>query len=77
MTDTERNIRIKSALINRALGVFIFLFGVIVIIAMAFAETFVQRMTDLVAGTIMIFIGGGMVWKARQTLKKHKSKESN
>lgn len=50
MNAIERNAKIKTAQINQALGVFIFTFGVIVTIAMVFAETFVQQMTDLVAG---------------------------
>lgn len=71
MTETARKIKIKSALINRALGVFILLFGAIIVVAMAFTETFVQQMTDLVAGLILISLGGGFVWKARQTLRKY------
>lgn len=70
MDDTERNGRIKEAQINNALGVFILTFGVIVLFAMIYTETFIQHMTDMAAGLLLISIGGGMVWKARRTLRK-------
>ncbi|MEN8249042.1 MAG: hypothetical protein ABFS32_08925 [Bacteroidota bacterium] len=60
----------KAAQINNALGLFILVFGVIVIVAMWFTETFVQQMTDLAAGSILSLIGGGMMLKARMDLKK-------
>ena len=72
MNDKEIEEEIKAAQINRALGLYIFIFGVIIVIAMAFTETFVQQMTDLTAGLLMVFIGLGMIWKARITLKKLK-----
>ena len=72
MNDSDRNAKIKTAQINQALGVFIFTFGIIIAVAMVFTETFVQQMTDLVAGLILMTIGGGMLWKSRHTLKKHK-----
>ncbi|MEM9141993.1 MAG: hypothetical protein AAGA86_03325 [Bacteroidota bacterium] len=62
----------KTAQINQALGFFIFAFGVIITIAMAFTETFVQQMTDLVAGLVLMAIGGGMFWKSKKTLKQYK-----
>ncbi|MDT7828820.1 hypothetical protein RQM65_09110 [Pricia sp. S334] len=77
MKGKERMDRIKTAQINRALGVFICLFGVIIIIAMYFTETFVQQMTDLVAGLVLLTIGGGMVWKSSHTLKKYKPEDLN
>ncbi len=77
MNDAERMARIKTAQINQALGVFIFLFGIIIAVAMVFTETFVQQMTDLVAGLVLMAIGGGMLWKARYTLRKYKPEEAN
>lgn len=72
MNEADRTAKIKTAQINQALGVFIFTFGVIVTFAMVYTETFVQQMTDLVAGLVLIAIGGGMLWKSKQTLKKYK-----
>ena len=74
MDTIEINARIKAAQINNALGFFILVFGIIVIVAMAFTETFVQQMTDLSAGVLMLIIGGGMMWVAKRTIKKLKSK---
>ena len=77
MKAEERIAKIKTAQINRALGVFICLFGIIILVAMCFTETFVQQMTDLVAGLVLLIIGGGMVWKSNHTLKKYKPEDLN
>lgn len=77
MNDADRMARIKTAQINQALGVFILLFGVIIAVAMVFTETFVQQMTDLVAGLVLMAIGGGMLWKSKRTLKKYKPEEAS
>ncbi len=74
MNDADINARIKMAQINNALGVFTLLFGMIVISAMFFTETFIQQMTDLTAGIVLVAIGGGMMWKAKNTLRKLKPK---
>ncbi|MDO6601588.1 hypothetical protein [Arenibacter palladensis] len=75
METNEINAALKAAQINNALGFFIMVFGVIVLFAMIFTETFVEHMTDMVAGLILISIGGGMMWKAKSTIKKLKSKK--
>ncbi len=72
MEKIEIREKIKNAEINRALGLFILVFGIIVIIAMAFANTFVEKMTDLTAGLVLTFIGGGMMWKSIKTLNSLK-----
>ncbi len=76
MNDSDRSAKIKTAQINQALGFFIFVFGIIITIAMAFTQTFIQQMTDLVAGLVLMIIGGGMMWKSKRTLKRHKHKEA-
>lgn len=68
---TENKEKNKEAQINRALGVFILFFGIIIVFAMYFTETFVQQMTDLAAGLALILIGAVMVWKAQRTLKSN------
>lgn len=75
MNEVERLAKVKTSQINQALGVFILMFGVIVTFAMVFTETFVQQMTDLVAGLVLIVIGGGMMWKSTRILKKLRQKE--
>ena len=76
MSDIDNNAKIKTAQINQALGFFILVFGIIITIAMFFTETFIQQMTDLVAGLVLLAIGGGMMWKAKSTLKKYKPEEA-
>ncbi len=73
MDANETREKLKMAQINNALGFFILIFGIIVIIAMYFTETFIQQMTDLVAGLFLAFIGAGMMWKSKKTIKNLKS----
>ena len=77
MTEIELLNKIKTAKINRALGVFILIFGLIVLVAIAFTETFVQQMTDLVAGMVLILIGGGLFWKSQKNLVQLSTKNKS
>ncbi len=72
MDTAENREKLKTAQINNALGLFIFVFGIIVIFAMIFANTFIQKMTDLAAGLSLVIIGGGMMLKSRKTIKRLK-----
>jgi len=56
----------RQAQINGALGLFLLFFGVIVLIAMAFTQTLVGRLTNLVAGAILGLIGGAMFYRSRK-----------
>jgi len=69
---TENQKKYKSAQINNALGLFLSIFGVIVIIAVPFSDNFVDKMTNLIAGLIIGVIGAGMMWKARKNIKSLK-----
>ncbi len=62
--------KIKDAEINKALGLFILFFGIVIIFATFFTTTFIGQMTNLVAGIVLSAIGGGMVLKAKLTIKK-------
>ena len=75
MDTLENRAKLKTAQINYALGLFILFFGVIVIFAMIFTDTFVQKMTDLAAGLVLSLIGGGMMLKSRKTIKSLNLKE--
>lgn len=70
MESMEIRNKIKSAKINNALGLFIVFFGVVIVIATVFTDTFIGQMTNLVAGIILLSIGGGMMLKSKITLKK-------
>ena len=74
MDTIENREKLKTAQINNALGVFILFFGLVVIFAMLYTETFVQQMTDLAAGLVLCLIGGGMMLKSRRTIKSLKLK---
>lgn len=76
MDEREKAGKRKNAKINNALGVFILVFGIIVIFAMIYADTFVQQMTNLVAGLVLSFIGGGMMLKSRLNIKSLNKKDS-
>ena len=72
MKENEVNAKIKAAQINNALGFFILSFGIIILFAMIFTETFIEHMTDMVAGLLLMTIGGGMMWKAKINIHKLK-----
>ena len=65
----EKQGNIRAAQINNALGLFILFFGIIVISAMFFTDTFIGQMTNLAAGVLLSAIGLGMVLVARKTIK--------
>jgi hypothetical protein len=67
--DNKNELKLKSAQINRALGLFTLFFGIVIIIAILFTETTIGQITNLVAGSILVAIGGGMAWKSK-TVKK-------
>lgn len=72
---TENQKKYKTAQINNALGLFLGIFGLIVIIAVPFSDNFLDKMTNLVAGLIVFGIGAGMVWVARKNIKSLKEKD--
>jgi len=70
MDQIEIKGKIKTFQINQALGFFILFFGIIVSIALIFPESHIQRMTNLVAGSTLIIIGGGMMLFSKKKLKE-------
>ena len=77
MTTKERQNKYKSAQINNALGLFVLVFGIIVLFAIFYTNTFAQKMADLVAGLVLCTIGGGMMLKSRKTIKSLKLKDQD
>ncbi len=61
--------KIKSAKINKVLGLFILFFGLVIMVAIVFTETEIGQMTNLVAGVILVLIGGGMLIQSMKKLK--------
>ncbi len=70
MNELEIKGKIKTFQINQALGFFILFFGIIVSVALIFPESHIQRMTNLVAGSTLVLIGGGMMLFSRKRLKE-------
>ena len=62
--------KIKDSEINKALGLFILFFGIVIIGATFFTTSFIGQMTNLVAGIVLFAIGAAMVFKAKLTIKK-------
>ena len=65
----EKAENIKNAKINKVLGMFILFFGTVILVAIFFTETFMGQMTNLVAGLILVLIGGGMMYQSNRRLK--------
>jgi len=75
MDTIEKQARLKTCLINNALGLFILLFGFIVLCSLSISETEIQMMTNIVAGGALVVIGGGMMWYAKRTIRKYNLKK--
>jgi len=54
----------KMRQINKALGLFICFFGTIVLVSVFFTETFVGKMTNVGAGSILMAIGIIMIFRS-------------
>jgi len=61
----EHHGELQEALTNRALGVFLLFFALVIFVSCFFTETAVGKLTNLVAGGIIGLIGGVMVYKSR------------
>ena len=53
--------RQRQAQINRALGIFLLFFGLVVLSSILFTKTAAGRATNLVAGAILVSIGAVLV----------------
>ncbi len=71
MDAIEKKARLKANQINNALGFFILLFGFVVVFSMSLSETEIQMRTSIVAGGVLVLIGGGMMWYAKRDIKKY------
>ena len=63
-TDKNTVQKLQQAQINRALGIFMLSFSLIVLVSIFFSETFVGKMTNLAAGLILGSIGAAMLLKS-------------
>jgi len=66
MADSESSKK-QSRQINKALGVFLLFFGIVVLFSIFFTETFVGRTANAIAGLVLCAIGGGMILTATRS----------
>ncbi|MHC4568638.1 MAG: hypothetical protein ACYTE3_23115 [Planctomycetota bacterium] len=69
------HIQNRMAQINRALGLFICFFAAVVLVSMFFTETFVGKMTNLVAGLILMAVGVAMIVLSKMQPNESRSRE--
>jgi predicted phage tail protein len=58
----------KMPQINRALGLFLMVFGIIVLFSIMFTETAIGKVANAGAGAVLTLIGAGMIWFANKKL---------
>jgi len=68
-TRDERQNKLQEAQINRALGVFMLFFALIIFVSIFFTQTTVGKLTNLAAGGIIGLIGGIMVYRSRASVR--------
>lgn len=68
-SDTQHT-GMQEAQINRALGVFMLIFALIILVAIGFTETTIGKLTNLGAGGIIGLIGGLMFYRAHTSAKR-------
>ena len=76
-TNIQKLEKLKNSEINKALGLFILFFGIVIIAATFFTTTFIGQMTNLAAGIVLTGIGAGMVIKAKMQIKKINTTSQN
>jgi hypothetical protein len=65
-----RQAGMQEAQINRALGVFMLFFALIILVSIFFTSTTIGKLTNLGAGAIIGLIGGVMFYRAHASAKK-------
>ena len=73
MSSDSKSAKLQSAQINSVLGLFLLVFGLIVLVAIILTESFIGKMTNLVAGLVLVSVGGGMLYSSFKVKKKLKS----
>ena len=71
---TEELKKHKAAQTNRALGIFILFFGVVVLVAIFFTDTSMGKLTNAMAGGLLCLIGLVMVLMSNYTIKRIQKK---
>lgn len=64
--------QLESAKINQALGLFLFAFGIIILVAVFFTPTNLGKVINLVSALILCLFGGGMILHSRRKNRIHR-----
>jgi hypothetical protein len=57
---------LQEAQINRALGTFLAIFGLVVLVSILFTDTGIGRLTNLGAGAVITGIGAALRYRGRR-----------
>ena len=75
--DKNEELRIiKDSGTNKALGIFILCFGIVIWISTIYTETEIGELTNFVAGTLLVIIGLAMIIKSVFNIRKLKSNQT-
>jgi hypothetical protein len=66
----EASQKAQLAQINKALAVFLLFFSAVVIIAVFFTETWVGKLTNLIAGLILALIATVLIFRSKKSPEK-------
>lgn len=68
--DQDKSRTLQEAQISKALGLFLLIFALVVLVSILFTDTGIGKLTNLGAGTVLAAIGGIMLLRVRKTGRK-------
>jgi Mg/Co/Ni transporter MgtE len=69
-TGKEASQKAQLTQINRALAVFLLFFSAVVIVAVFFTETWIGKLTNLIAGLILALIAAVLILRSKKNPEK-------
>jgi Mg/Co/Ni transporter MgtE len=69
-TGNEASQKAQLTQINRALAVFLLFFSAVVIVAVFFTETWIGKLTNLIAGLILALIAAVLILRSKKNPEK-------
>jgi len=68
--DQDKSRTLQEAQISKALGLFLLVFALVVLVSILFTDTGIGKLTNLGAGIVLAAIGGIMLLRGRKTGRK-------
>jgi len=68
--DQDKSRTLQEAQISKALGLFLLVFALVVLVSILFTDTGIGKLTNLGAGIVLAAIGGIMLLRVRKTGRK-------